>query len=108
MLQSLLGNRKLVENDAVRIASSKDSTAELLAVVAQHPEWGGRHEVRLALLHNPRTPVPTALTILGRLDHKHLHGLASDASFPKIVRVGAERELGKASEEAESVRPDDV
>jgi hypothetical protein len=101
VLEGLLGNARLVESDVVRIAGSSAATAALLAALAVHPEWGKRRKVRLAVLRNPRTPVPAALSLLRRLHARDLRPLADAPGFPRIVRVGAERELSR-SEPTES------
>jgi hypothetical protein len=94
VMQGLLGNPRLVERDAIRVASSGRVSAGLLSHLARHPKWGPRREVRLALLRNARTPVPAALGLLGMLSRRDLRRLAGDENVPRIVRVGAERRLG--------------
>ena len=93
VLRSLLGNALLVELDAVGLASAETAPLAFLAHLAGHHRWGQSREVRLALLHNPRTPIPTALGLLHKLDPEDLQRLRGDGKVPRIIRVGAEREL---------------
>jgi hypothetical protein len=93
VLRSVLGNPSLIEQDAVTIARGGKASAELLAYLSNHPKWGARRSIRLALIKNPRTPVPVALKLVGALPRRELRELIRDASVPKIVRVGAERRL---------------
>ena len=102
VLQSLLSNERLVEPDAVRIASHGPTPASLLDHLARHPRWGVRREVRLALLHNPRTPVRTALYLIARLPVRDLQRLAEDGKVPRIVRIGADRRVERATRRAGS------
>jgi hypothetical protein len=95
VLNALVSNPRLVEADALRLASDEDSPAETLACVARDPRWGSRRAVRLALLRNPGTPVPVALRVLGELPARDLQLLSADPGAPRIVRVGAERALRK-------------
>jgi len=90
-LLALLGNPRMVEADAVRIASRASASPDALTILAGHERWGNRKQVRLALLANPRTPVPSALRMLRGLSTSDLRGLLLNQSVPKIVRVGAER-----------------
>jgi hypothetical protein len=53
--------------------------------------------VRLALLSNPRTPVPVALQLVEKLSLRDLRQLIKDDKVPTIVRVGADRRLDRAS-----------
>ena len=104
VIQSLLSNRKLVETEAERIASNHSASSELLGRMAVHYQWGDCRSVRLALLHNPRTPVPTALGLVRRLHRSDLPQLVNGEEAPAIVRVAAARELARCegSDPAES------
>ena len=93
ILRALLGNPRLVEADAARLATGPRTPAEALRAIAEHPTWGARRSVRLALLLNPRTPVPVALGLLGGASRGDLARLAGDEEAPRIVRIGAERRL---------------
>jgi len=93
VLRALLGNPRLLEADAVRIASGAGTPPEALRAIAEHVTWGARRSVRMALLLNPRTPVPVALRLVRAAMRHDLSRLAADAKAPRIVRVGAERRL---------------
>jgi len=97
VLKSLLGNRRLVEADVTKIASDTQVPGDLLAFIGAHVRWANERAVILALLHNPLTPIPAALSMIRRLDKRDIRGLASDDSVPTIVRIGADRELSSAS-----------
>ena len=93
VLRGLLENGRTREKDAAGIAADDSLPGELLAFIANHHRWGALRSIRLALLANPRTPVPAALQLLGRLAVRDLRRLASDDNVPKIVNMGAERRL---------------
>jgi len=93
VLTALLGNPRLIEADAVLLARSGAAPPAVLGRLAEHPAWGVRRSVLMALAANPRTPVAAALRLLGRLSRRDLTRLAKDPKVPKIVRVGAERRL---------------
>jgi hypothetical protein len=93
VLQALLTNVRLVENDAVQIASNPGASRDVLSALADHPDWRRRFSVRLSLLSNPKTPVPAALRLIAGLSREELSRLARDTAVPKIVRVGADRRL---------------
>ena len=95
VLRGLLGNVRLVEMEAVRVASCACKQPDLFRHMAGHPKWGMRRSVRLALLRNPRTPVPAALRLVEKLSPRDLRELVKDVKVPRIVRVGADRRLGR-------------
>lgn len=97
VLQALLGNPFVVEADAVRVASNDGAPSALLAHLAEHPKWGRRRDVSLALARNGRTPIPAALRILHRLGTRELRELCREPGLPEIVRIGAERRLAGQS-----------
>lgn len=96
VLQALLGNPRMTEREVLRIAAAPASAPEALASVAQHPAWGRRRDVRLAVLGNPRTPVAAALRLVEHIPAEDLGRVAGDASVPRIVRLGAERRLDRS------------
>jgi hypothetical protein len=104
VLKALLGNVRMMEHDALRIASNALAPRDVLRVLADHPAWGLRYTVRLSLIRNSRTPVPVALRLMEGLPHQDLLQLSRDGSVPKIVRVGADRRLGDRALPARSGR----
>jgi len=104
-LLGLLGNPRMIEADAVRIASRDCAPPDALALLAGHERWGRRRQVRLALLANPRTPVPSALRMLRGLSIQDLRRLRDDDAVPRIVRVGAERLMKSSNARRGSASP---
>jgi len=97
VLQSLLGNPKFVEMDAVKLASLESAPAEVLGGLFEHPRWGRAYAVRLALAGNPRTPIAAALRVIPELKRQDLQRLIRDDKVPRIVRMGADRHLEQAT-----------
>jgi hypothetical protein len=95
MLRALLANPHLNEADAVLVASSTEAPRDLLTHVGEHPKWGRRRAVCLALGRNERTPIPTALRAVSRLGSRDLLELSREPDVPEIVRVGAHRRLSR-------------
>lgn len=94
VLRALLGNPRLVEGDAVRIARAAQTPGEVLRDLADDARWGVRLAVRLALLRNPRTPVHAGLRVLEKLSRQDLRRIHADPVVPEVVRLAAARRLG--------------
>jgi hypothetical protein len=94
VLRALLGNPRLVEGDAVRIARAAQTPGEILRDLADDARWGERQAVRLALLRNPRTPVHAGLRVLSRLPRPDVRRVHGDAAVPEVVRRAAAHRLG--------------
>ncbi|TDI49960.1 MAG: hypothetical protein E2P01_02095 [Acidobacteria bacterium] len=93
VIQALLGNPRLVEIDLLRLASDVAAGAEVLRSVAEHPVWGQRRDLRLALIRRPELPVQTAFHLARKMDRRDLRMLVEDDKVPLVVRVGIERRL---------------
>ncbi len=96
VIEALLGNARLVEMDLLRLVNDPASNDEALRRVAEHPVWGRRRDLRLALLKRSELPVQTALRLTRTMDKRDLRALVEDDKVPLIVRVGIERRLRHA------------
>jgi len=60
---------------------------EALKQIAEHPEWGQNPSVALALVRNPKTPIPVALKLLPRLPAAELRAIAKSQGRAQIVQA---------------------
>lgn len=93
----LLGNPHMTEEDILRIATSRRSSAVVLQLVLDARRFGNRPRVRKALLRNPRTPLATALRLVGLLNRAEQRELASDPAIHSALRKAARRRLAPTS-----------
>ena len=95
VVKALLENPLLRYEEAVSMAERADAPAPLLKVLAECPRFAGRRELRLALAAHPHTPAPVALRFVAVLPADSLAFLAQSAKTPVLVRLAAERRLGR-------------
>lgn len=88
VLLSLLRNPRLTVEEVARIAKSSVLTFQLADVIAKAAQWMASLDVRLALIHNPKTPPALALRILPTLP---------DAEIRTIARTGTSMPLKTAA-----------
>ena len=93
VLSHLLHNPRTREQDVVRIACTRPGLACRLEVIAAHPRWSRRPEVRVALARNPYTPVALALQMLNGLAAPELREIHEDTTLHAEVRAGARERL---------------
>jgi hypothetical protein len=93
VIDAALHNARLREEDLVA-ALHRGDVARALAerVVASH-RWGAAYAVRLALVLQPRTPLPLALQQISSLVPRDLRRVAQQADLPPLVRLAAEAVL---------------
>ncbi len=56
LVEACLGNPHLKEGAVYSFITSYQSTAETISMIARNSRWKGRHNIRMAILKNPRTP----------------------------------------------------
>jgi hypothetical protein len=81
----------LSDQELEQTAGSRSVQEEVLEVIAKRREWIGRYPIMKALIHNPRTNLPTALKYIPRLSVRDLRDLAKDRNVPDAVRSMAFR-----------------
>jgi hypothetical protein len=88
VLLSVLRNPRLTVDEVVRIAKSTYLTYQIADVIMKTGQWMSNLDVRLGLIHNPKTPQAFALRILPTLP---------DAEVRTIARAGTNMALKQAA-----------
>jgi hypothetical protein len=88
VLLSVLRNPRLTVDEVVRIAKSSFLTYQIAEVIMKTGQWMGNVDVRLALIHNPKTPPAFSLRILPTLP---------DSEVRSIARAGTNMALKQAA-----------
>ncbi len=88
---AVLGSPRLTDAEVEAFAGMKNVSDEILRSIGHHREWVKKYGVINNLVHNPRTPVGIALTLVPRLNPRDLRGLAVDRNVPETVRKHAQK-----------------
>lgn len=89
----LLVNPHLTEDDVLRIATARRSSAAVLSLILSSRRWGCRPRIRWALVRNPRLPEASALRLVGLLNEVELRELATDPHLPLRLCAALQRRL---------------
>ncbi len=103
-----LNNPRLIESHLYKIVSRRDTIANTVVMIAEHPNWSLRPAVRFALLRNEHTPLSLSKRFLQSITLPDLRGLYIDPSLPIIVRPLVYRELMARGEEPGKIRNEPV
>jgi hypothetical protein len=95
--ESTLVNPRLREEDLVAALRKDDVAVSLLEAVVSSSRWAVNYAVRLALVLQPRTPLPLALQQISSLVPRDLRRVAAEATLRPLVRAAA-REVLKSLE----------
>lgn len=92
---AVIDNPKLSEFEVVLIASSKSADEEVLRRIAASREWMRLHQVRSALVNNPKCPIPIAGKLIETLGFQEWKRIASSRSVPSVINAMAKRLISK-------------
>jgi hypothetical protein len=101
VVANLLDNPRLLPRDVIRIASDRNAGEEVLELIATHQRWASHYPVKVALAHNPATPVRITLGILRLLMMPDLKELLEVGRVSGVVARRA-RELLREREGREA------
>lgn len=87
----LIENPRLTDDEIVSIAKSRIIVSEILGRIAKNREWASIYLVRVALVQNPRTPLPIALGMVPTLQDRDLRLLGKSKGVPTAVSQAARR-----------------
>ncbi len=87
----VLQNPKLTLHEVEMFAASRNVNEEVLREIAGNKDWIKSYTVVLALVNNPKTPVPMCLTFLPKLMTRDLRFVAKNKGVPEIIRTIAKR-----------------
>lgn len=92
---SVLASPKITETEIVTIAQSRSVGEEILRQIAMNRDWTRNHQVKYALVANPKTPQPQAIKFLNYLQDKDLRALMKSKDVPSVISTHARRILTK-------------
>lgn len=98
VMQAALENSRLTEASIVKTIMRSDASAAFVQAVSRNPKWSVRHEVRLALLGNEKTPSSFALEFARSLPRPQLREILQKSRLPAHVKSAIQSELAAKSE----------
>ena len=93
VLQSLLKNPRLTLDEVVRVAKSAFLTYQIAELILKTNQWSASLDVRVALVHNPKTPPAFALRIVPTLPEAELKTIARGAATSMALKQSALKRL---------------
>ena len=93
VLYSLLKNPRLTPDEVIRIAKSPYLTFQTAEAMMKSTQWFSNLEVRVALVHNAKTPPAFALRILPTLPESEVRNISRGAATSMALKVAALKKL---------------
>jgi hypothetical protein len=95
VLLSLLRNPRLTVDEVVRLAKSSFLNFQIADVILKEGKWSGNQDVRIALVHNPKTPPAFALRILPTLPDTEVRAIARSGTSMALKQAALRKLQGK-------------
>ena len=93
VLYTLLKNPRLTADEVIRIAKSPFLTFQTAESIVKSTQWFSNLEVRVALVHNAKTPPAFALRILQTLPESEVRTISRGAATSMALKVAALKKL---------------
>ena len=90
-----LANPFLTESQILKVLAKAGVPERVVAAIAQHPKWSVQYNVRVALIRNQHTPVPTVLAFLPNLTLRDLKELVTLEGVTPHIRKYIQREMSR-------------
>ncbi len=87
----VLHNPRITDGEIIAIARNRSADDEMIRMIADKREWARNYQVRLALVTNPKTPLPIALKQVNLLSEADLRQLAKSKNVSQTVAAQARR-----------------
>jgi len=88
---AVINNPRITDHEIENIASMRTVSDEVLRIIAMNRAWARLYPVIHNLARNPRTPIPTVVTILPRIYTRDLKNLSQNRNVSDAVRRQALR-----------------
>jgi PilZ domain len=95
VLLSLLRNPRLTVEEVARLAKSSFLNFQIADTIAKTTQWMSSLDVRLGLIHNPKTPPALALRILPTLPDAEVRAIARAGTSMALKTAALRRVQGK-------------
>ena len=87
----VINNPRITDHEVENISAMRTVSDEVLRLIALNRNWARSYSIIHNLARNPRTPIPTVVTILPRIRTKDLLALTQNRNISETVRRQALR-----------------
>jgi hypothetical protein len=89
----VLRNPGIQVDEVLAIAKMRTVGPEVLKAIADRREWAQRADIAIALVRNPKTPVPIAVRLLDHVGTAELRALAKDNNARAPIQQAARKKV---------------
>ena len=86
---AVMRSPRLTDNDILLYAQQKNLPEDIYKYIAQNKKWIKNYPVKLALVNNPKTPLPIAIRLLEHLHDNDLKAVRRNKNISSILNRSA-------------------
>jgi hypothetical protein len=90
---AVLSSPRMTETEIESFARMSSVSGDILRVIANTRTWIKKYSIVLALVKNPKTPLPVSMNLLSRLNDKDMRMLSTDRNIPDLLRITARKKI---------------
>lgn len=83
------------ETEVIRVAQSRSANDDVIRHITLNRDWVKIHQVKVALVANPKCPLPTSMRLLPHMRLVELRALARSKNISSALRTAAKNMLNK-------------
>lgn len=91
--ENVIRNGRITEGEVAFIANMRTIHEGVLRIISMNREWMKKYTIVKALVYNPRTPLPVAMSNLKRVNEFDMKLMQRDKNIPEVLRREAKRYL---------------
>ena len=85
IVQAVLNSPKITDDEITSFAGNKNLSKEVPLIISNKKEYTKNYMVKVALVNNPKTPLPTAIKFLRHLLPKDLRNVSKSKNVPTVL-----------------------
>ena len=90
---AVLRNPRLSEDEVITYAQLRSLPEDVFSAMAKHKNWIKNYQVKLALVSNPKSPLPLAIKLLDHLHDRDLSNISKSKNVSYVLARSAARLL---------------
>ncbi|MCH9680383.1 MAG: hypothetical protein K0V04_03030 [Deltaproteobacteria bacterium] len=90
---SAIKSPRVKENEVVAYSANRSLSHDVVRHIAQRRDWTKLYAVKLNLVLNPKTPMASAMTLLGHLHAHDVRKVAHSKNIPSALATAAKRRM---------------
>lgn len=92
---SAIQSPRVTEGEVIAMANNRTAPEDILKYISANRDWLKNYALKLALVKNPKVPLPTAMKFLPLLREPDVRELARDRNVPSGVKNQARVMMAK-------------